>query len=124
MRATIGGTILIVGVLIMLLGFAVPATTTQTARTCYDDPFSYGQSCSQTTYESPNTGKVGLIFFGVLAAISGGFYAVSGRDLSGDSDASTNSDTRGQSLGEQIREKRRSREGDDNLDSGIRERDH
>lgn len=72
MRDYIGGGIVVIGLLILLLGFAMPATTTQTSRTCYDDPLSYGQSCATTTYESPNTGKYSAVGMGVLLSILGG----------------------------------------------------
>jgi hypothetical protein len=72
MRDYIGGGIVVIGLLMLLLGFAMPATTTQTSRTCYDDPLSYGQSCATTTYESPNTGKYSAVGMGVLLSILGG----------------------------------------------------
>lgn len=59
------------GVLFLLIGIAIPATTTHTSTTCVDDPFSYGQNCAQTTYESPNLSKFPLIGIGIMMTLVG-----------------------------------------------------
>lgn len=59
------------GILFLLIGIAIPATTTQTSTTCVDDPFGYGQNCAQTSYESPNLSKFPLIGVGIMMTLIG-----------------------------------------------------
>ena len=59
------------GILFLLIGIAIPATTTQTSTTCVDDIFGYGQNCAQTSYESPNLSKFPLIGVGIIMTLVG-----------------------------------------------------
>lgn len=71
MNSNIGGVLLAIGVLILLIGIATPATTTQTSTTCYNEPLGYGQECIETTYEAPNASRGGLIGMGIFVSIIG-----------------------------------------------------
>jgi hypothetical protein len=70
---SIGGTITIIGVVVLLIGFAMPATSTQTSETCINDPTGFGQNCvsSSVTLPNPLKGPVtGIGFFTLLGGIS------------------------------------------------------
>lgn len=74
----LGSLIFVVGLLILLGGLAMPSTTTTTSTSCYDNPYSYGQDCVESTYETPNSSKGPAIIFGLVLTIAGGFVAKSG----------------------------------------------
>lgn len=71
MKSLLTTGLITIGVFILLIGFAMPATTTQTSTTCIDDPFGYGQDCIQSTYETPNSGRFGIIGLGIMTFIVG-----------------------------------------------------
>jgi hypothetical protein len=146
MNSATGGLILVFGIIILIAGIAMPATTTQTSTSCYDNPVGFGQECVETTYEAPNTGRGWLIGTGALVSVIGGILALSGdstrrsrnisseisdgtstrrsRNISRSSDdASThrsrnisNSSNESQSLAEEVR-KRRSKNNEEKDDS-------
>lgn len=83
MNARTGYALLVVGVVLFAGGLVAPSTTTHTSTTCYDDPWSYGQDCVRSTYETPNTSKGGLIGFGAFLAVIGGVVALKGSSSTG-----------------------------------------
>lgn len=122
MKSSIGWGLVLIGVLILLLGFATPSTTTQTATTCYNDPMGYGQDCVRTSYEAPNTGKGGIIGLGIFIAIIGGFLSQSDSPTPQTIHNQSPSQKRTQTLGDQIRE--RQSEKEDVEHSNESEREH
>lgn len=70
-KRTLGGLVLAVGLLMVLVGIAMPSTTTTTSQTCYDNPMGYGQECFESTYET-STNKYPILFFGFVLSIVGG----------------------------------------------------
>lgn len=67
----IGGVIVIIGVITLFIGMAMPATTTQTSETCINDPTSIGQDCINSSVTMPNPLKGYVSVIGVLALIGG-----------------------------------------------------
>lgn len=70
-KRTLGGILLAIGLLLLLVGIAMPSTTTTTSQTCYDDPMGYGQECIESTYET-STNKYPTLFFGFVMSVVGG----------------------------------------------------
>lgn len=62
----------VVGIVILLLGLAMPATETRTAESCVNSPYSYGQDCVQTSYEVANPARGPAIGIGFFLTIIGG----------------------------------------------------
>lgn len=69
----LGGVVLVVGLLVLLGGLAMPSTTTTTSTSCYDNPMGYGQDCVESTYETPNSSKGPTILFGLIGTVAGGW---------------------------------------------------
>ena len=61
-----------VGIVVLLVGLGMPATETQTSRTCIDSSYSYGQDCVRTQYEAPNPARGPTIGLGFLMTAVGG----------------------------------------------------
>lgn len=78
---TIGGTIAIIGVVALLIGLAVPATSTHTSETCVDDPTGFGQECMSGSVTTPNPLRGPIMGVGFLA-ILGGIFLMSGNSSS------------------------------------------
>lgn len=115
MKSIIGAVLVFLGVGILLLGVAAPSTSTQTATTCYDSPTGYGQDCVQSSYETPNTGKGGMIGAGIFIAIIGGVLTMAN---SASTEHSRPSSQEGiQSLKDQIQERQSKREQQENVDT-------
>lgn len=74
---TLGGLVLVFGLLLLLVGIAMPSTTTTTSQTCYNDPMGYGQECVESTYET-STNKFPILFFGLVTSVVGGVLLRSG----------------------------------------------
>ncbi|GAB7118147.1 hypothetical protein [Natrinema pallidum] len=108
MKSIIGAVLVFIGVGILLLGVAAPSTSTQTSTTCYDSPTGYGQDCVQSSYETPNTGKGGMIGAGIFVAIIGGILTMSNSSSAESSGQSSQDGT--QSLKDQIQERQSERE--------------
>lgn len=67
----IGISITALGIIVLLIGFAMPATTTQTSETCVDDPMGYGQNCVSGAVETPNPLKGPVTVLGFFALVGG-----------------------------------------------------
>lgn len=80
---TIGGFVALVGVVVLLIGTAMPATSTHTSETCVDDPTGFGQECVGGSVTTPNPLKGPMIGVGFLALIGGiGIFLMSGEESS------------------------------------------
>lgn len=66
-----------IGILVLLVGLAMSATTTQTSETCYSDPSGYGQECISGSVTMPNPLRGPTIGVGILSILGGiGVYFV------------------------------------------------
>lgn len=84
---SIGGAITVIGVVVLLIGFAMPATSTQTSETCINDPTGFGQDCVSSSVTLPNPLKGPVIGIGFLALLGGiSIVLIGGRE---DQDHST-----------------------------------
>ena len=113
MKTIIGLMIFIIGVFLLLAGVAAPMTTQQTSTTCYNGPLGYGQECVETTYNSPNTGKISILIFGILTTTAGG--ALIFLDIFPDSIIYSSAvENEGMSLAEKIKKEQEKSEEEDN----------
>lgn len=79
----IGGFIALVGVIALLVGVAMPATSTHTSEACVDDPTGFGQECASGSITTPNPLRGPMIGVGFLALIGGiGIALMSGSESS------------------------------------------
>lgn len=77
----IGGFVALVGIIALLVGVAMPATTTHTSTTCIDDPTGFGQECTSGSVTTPNPLRGPMIGVGFLALIGGiGIALMSGSE--------------------------------------------
>lgn len=102
--------LLAIGVLVLLMGVAMPSTETNTSRSCVNDPYGYGETCSQSTYEVPNSEKGPTIFFGIILSLIGGVSLMNGasNSSSANADGNKNSDrksSQSNTLVEQVEER-------------------
>lgn len=67
----IGVGIAVIGIVVLLIGLAMPATSTHTSQTCIDDPRGFGQDCVSGAVETPNPLKGPVTIVGFLALIGG-----------------------------------------------------
>lgn len=65
-------TVVGLGVLVLLIGLSMPATTTQTSTTCVDSTYDIGDGCVDTNYQAPNPSRGPTIGFGLLLVLIGG----------------------------------------------------
>ncbi len=80
---TIGGVIIIIGIAILLIGSAIPATSTHTSETCVDSPMGYGQDCFRGSVTTANPMKGIMIGTGIFTIIGGvGVALLSGNESS------------------------------------------
>ncbi|UPV72866.1 hypothetical protein M0R89_09920 [Halorussus limi] len=79
LKRTLGVGLVGLGVLLTLAGLAMPATRTETARTCYDSVVQYGQNCVETSYQAP-TGKGAVLGGGFASLLIGAVLWHVGRD--------------------------------------------
>ncbi|MGB9987242.1 hypothetical protein [Salarchaeum japonicum] len=78
----LGGMVLLIGIIGLLIGIAMPATSTHTSETCVDSFTGYGQDCVTGSVTTANPMKGPAIGVGVLGIIGGiGIFAI-GRDSS------------------------------------------
>lgn len=68
----IGSTIAVIGFVVLLIGLAMPATSTHTSETCVDGPTGFGQECVSGSVTTPNPFKGPLMGIGFLALLGGG----------------------------------------------------
>jgi len=61
-----------IGLMILLFGIAMPATTTHNSRTCVDSTYEYGDGCVNAEYQTGNPAKIPFIIFGLMLTIVGG----------------------------------------------------
>jgi hypothetical protein len=74
-----GGGLAIFGLIVLLIGFGMPATTTFTSETCVDDPTGVGQDCFGGSVTSPNPMRGPVLGVGFLALIGGvAIYSLGG----------------------------------------------
>lgn len=77
----IGVTIAVVGILALLIGLSMPATSTHTSETCTDDPTGFGQECVSGSVTTPNPLKGPVTGIGFLALLGGiGIVLIGGDD--------------------------------------------
>lgn len=104
---SLGGAIAVIGVVVLLIGFAMPATSTQTSETCINDPTGFGQDCvsSSVTLPNPLKGPVtGIGFLSILGGISIIFLA--GRENQQQNTNHTSQTTSESHFAEKLREKK------------------
>ncbi|TKX51642.1 hypothetical protein EXE49_01785 [Halorubrum sp. ASP121] len=78
----LAGMVLLIGIVGLLIGLAMPATSTHTSETCVDSFTGYGQDCVTGSVTTANPMKGPAIGVGVLGIIGGiGILAI-GRDSS------------------------------------------
>jgi len=68
---TISGFLALVGIVSILVGGAMPATSTHTSEACVDDPTGFGQDCVRGSISTPNPLRGPMIGVGFLALIGG-----------------------------------------------------
>lgn len=76
----IGVGIAVIGIVVLLIGLAMPATSTHTSQTCIDDPRGFGQDCVSGAVETPNPLKGPVTIVGFLALIGGIGLSLAGGD--------------------------------------------
>lgn len=80
---TIGGIIVLVGIVAILIGAAMPVTSTYTSETCFDDPTGFGQECVSGSVSTANPLRGPMIGVGFLALIGGVvIFLMSGNETS------------------------------------------
>ncbi|GGK82813.1 hypothetical protein GCM10009067_38800 [Haloarcula sebkhae] len=67
----IGALISIVGIVTLLTGITMPATSTHTSEACIDDPTSFGQDCYTSSVKTTNPIRGPTIGIGILSIIGG-----------------------------------------------------
>lgn len=63
--------IVVVGVLFLLGGLAMPSQQTQSATSCVDSNYDAADGCVETTYTVPNYGKSLSIVLGLIMVVGG-----------------------------------------------------
>jgi hypothetical protein len=66
----VGGAAVVLGILLALVALAQPATVTDSATACVDNP-SLGRDCSTLTYDRPNYGRSSLFGGGIFLVVAG-----------------------------------------------------
>lgn len=76
---TIGAIIIAIGIMALLIGFGMSATSTHTSRTCVNDPTGYGQNCYTGSVTTANPLRGPVLGTGIFAIIGGvGVYFLAG----------------------------------------------
>jgi len=74
---SLGGSVIALGILLLLLGLAQPATVADSSTACVDSS-AFSQECSTVSYERPNVLRSQLIGAGIFLFVSGSImYGVS-----------------------------------------------
>lgn len=71
-----GALVAVVGLFLLLGGLASPATQTHTSVTCIDSQYDPADGCVETTYQTPNFARGGLITLGLVLGIGGLIFAL------------------------------------------------
>lgn len=72
----VGVLVAVVGLFFFLGGLASPATQTHTSTTCIDSQYDPADGCVETTYQTPNYARGGLITLGLVLGIGGLVFAM------------------------------------------------
>lgn len=102
----IGGVLVLVGVVVLLAGLAMSATSTQTGQTCVDDPSGFGQECVRGSVTTPNPLRGPTIGAGLLAVFGGVAVVLLGRgDDDPNGETATTGETGDGSFADKLRER-------------------
>lgn len=116
----IGGTVAVIGILALLIGLAMPATSTHTSETCIDDPTGFGQDCVSGSVTAPNPLKGSVTGIGFLALLGGiGIILVGGREGQPQDASRAPRPTADGGFAEKIRERQENERASDNQPSSI-----
>lgn len=117
---TIGGTIAVIGVLALIIGLAMPATSTHSSETCIDDPTGFGQDCVSGSITTPNPLKGSVTGIGFLALFGGiGIILVEGRESRDRDTGPTHRQTADGGFAEKLRERQENEDASDSHPSSV-----
>lgn len=112
---TIGGIVAVVGILALLVGVAMPATSTHTSETCVDDPTGFGQECVSGSVSTPNPLRGPMMGIGFFALIGGiGIILFGGSDGQQQNVNPSSQTTSDGDFAEKIRERQEQQGNSDN----------
>lgn len=101
----VGGLVAAIGIAVLLVGIAMPATSTHTSETCVDDPLGYGQDCVRGSVTTPNPMKGPAVGIGLLATLGGiGIYATGRGDSTGQHRGGQSAETAEDGFAAQLRD--------------------
>lgn len=78
----LGGIVLVIGIIGLLIGLAMPETSTHTSETCVDSFTGYGQNCVTGSVTTANPLRAPAIGVGMLGIFSGIGILIIGRNSS------------------------------------------
>jgi len=103
---TIGGFVAAIGLIALVVGVAMPATSTHTSEVCVNDPYSFGEDCASGSVTTPNPLRGPMIGAGVLALLGGiGITLMSANEPAQQQPREPSDSTAGGGFADKIRER-------------------
>lgn len=102
--SALGGMVLLIGIVGLLIGLGMSATTTHTSKTCVNSFTGYGQDCVTGSVTTANPMKVPTIGVGILAILGGIGILIVGRDSSSEQISRDSQDTTSDGFANKLRE--------------------